>query len=220
MSNFRGLAFGVLVISSLFVIFGDVEPWVQALSLASLAVFACLVAVHARVIDSEDEALRWLAVSRHGVDRCSELWKKFDADGSRFADPDHDYSGDLDLFGPSSLFQRISTAHTFAGQDAVAALLCGDADLAAVSGRQQAARALSRDPEFCQRFEVAALSSVEPSGSRTVGVSRPGNRPAATPDPASLLNWAETKAEVTVTAAAVWGSRLLPLMTVSALLAT
>ncbi|MFZ3132317.1 MAG: DNA mismatch repair protein, partial [Desulfosporosinus sp.] len=49
--------------------------------------------------------------------RLAGEWKSFPDTGEDFIDPAHPYSEDLDLFGPSSLFQWINTAKTYRGRE-------------------------------------------------------------------------------------------------------
>lgn len=55
-------------------------------------------------------------------------------DGTRYADPHHAFSYDLDLFGPDSLYQRLSRAVTTGGSDALACHLCDLRPLTASPG--------------------------------------------------------------------------------------
>jgi hypothetical protein len=75
---------------------------------------------------------------RHGLDRLAGKWVGRGPTGDRFADPNHLYAADLDLFGSGSLFQRISTARTAAGERLLADWLLAPASAAEVRDRQQA----------------------------------------------------------------------------------
>src|SRR5690606_28341702 len=69
-SNFRGLCFGVLVVSAIGWMTSDAGIWV-GLTIAAAAGFAVLVVLHSKVIEREDAALRWVQVNRDAVKRCS-----------------------------------------------------------------------------------------------------------------------------------------------------
>jgi hypothetical protein len=62
--------------------------------------------------------------------------------GQRYLDDHHPYGRDLDLFGDGSLYELLSTAHTRAGQDTLAAWLRHPAAAAEVAERQAAVDAL------------------------------------------------------------------------------
>ncbi|MFO7922091.1 MAG: hypothetical protein R6U58_00185 [Bacteroidales bacterium] len=75
------------------------------------------------------------------------------ADGRGYADPDHPYSLDLDLFGSDSLFQYLNRTCTLAGRDCLAGMLLEPASEAPqIRRRQKAFTEMSTKPDFCQQF--------------------------------------------------------------------
>jgi DNA mismatch repair ATPase MutS len=58
--------------------------------------------------------------------------------GERFLEEDHPYAADLDIFGEASLFERLCTARTRAGEDTLARWLLGPADAATIRARHEA----------------------------------------------------------------------------------
>jgi hypothetical protein len=64
-------------------------------------------------------------------------------DGQRFADPVHPYSGDLDIFGPASIFSHLCMARTGTGQTMLARWLTQATPVQEIAGRQQAVAELS-----------------------------------------------------------------------------
>ena len=114
---------------------GAVSPaWLAA----PVAAFAVLVLRHARVIPARRRAERAVQCYERGLARLEDRWAGGGAAGERFADPAHPYSSDLDLFGRGSLFELLCTARTRAGEEALAAWLCGAAPPAEVRARQAA----------------------------------------------------------------------------------
>jgi hypothetical protein len=85
--------------------------------------FVGLVAYHVRLIRAIRRAERALAYYERGVERVEGRWAAHGEDGARFADDSHPFAADLDLFGPGSLFQRLNTARTAAGETTLAAWL-------------------------------------------------------------------------------------------------
>ena len=75
---------------------------------------------------------------RHGLDRLAGKWVGRGPTGDRFANPDHLYAADLDLFGHGSLFQRVSAARTAGGEDVLAGWLLAPASADEVRDRQGA----------------------------------------------------------------------------------
>lgn len=212
-SNLRGLAFGLAVVSALFAIFGQ-APLVAALASAAAAVaFIALVVWHARVIEAEDAALRSARVNRFADARAHGRFRELPATGARFADARHPYSDDLDVFGPGSLFQRLSVAHTRFGEQTLADWLRAPAPVAEIRERQEAARALAPELELRQRLEALALAVVDADG------GRPERRASEPPDPEPLLRWAEAEPELTKNALLIWAARLLPVLTIGGMIA-
>jgi len=82
-------------------------------------------------------------------------------DGKRFADDAHPYSDDLDLFGPGSLFERVTACRTRAGEDTLAAWLLAPADPAEVKARQEAVADLA--PRLDLREGVAVAGADAPA---------------------------------------------------------
>jgi hypothetical protein len=131
--------------------------------------FAAAVSWHRRVdaaLNGHRQAARYFA---RGVDRLHDRWSGSGPAGDRYADSDHPYSSDLDLFGKGSLFQYLCDAHTPGGQDALAAWLLAPADPETVHARQAAVAELRtnvdlrevhgtlgdpRRPEFKTRYLV------------------------------------------------------------------
>jgi hypothetical protein len=98
----------------------------------------------------------------------------------------HPYAGDLDLFGPASLFELLNTTRTEIGELTLADWLRGPAPLAEVRARQAAIDELRPMLDF--KEDVAVLASESPvgrtgplsawAGSPAVLISQPLVRPA------------------------------------------
>ena len=206
-SNLRGLSFGVAVVSTIVALTGRAETLTGALAALGFACFVALLVVHARIIEAEDSARRWARVNRDAERRVNGKWRELPENGARFADAAHPYAGDLDLFGPGSLFQRLSVAHTRYGQEALARFLSGPAPRDAILARQGAVRALAAELETRQRLEALALAASEPDGKQRA------HKPA--PDPEPLLAWAESEPELTKKPALIWLARTLPFLSIA-----
>ncbi|MBS0663157.1 MAG: DNA mismatch repair protein MutS [Verrucomicrobia bacterium] len=112
-----------------------ITPW---LLLIPLAVFIGLVIEHERVAGREEFARRGIRYYQRALRRMGDDWPGTGSAGALFADPNHVYSGDLDLFGKGSLFELISTARTVAGERHLADWLLNPASPEAVRERQRA----------------------------------------------------------------------------------
>jgi len=76
----------------------------------------------------------------------------FDA-GGRYSDPSHDFSHDIDLFGPSSFYQYINRTCTDQGSDQLAEWLTNPPGISTGFGkRKEAIRELITLPDWRQKF--------------------------------------------------------------------
>lgn len=211
-SNLRGLSFAIAVIGLISAAFADDSRLGLAIGLAALLGFFALLAVHARVLSAEDLAWRFWRVNDNAAARARDEWQSLPEDGAAFADPEHPSSGDLDVFGPRSLFQFINVAHTSYGQAALARHLSTNDPRDAILERQRAVRELVPALELRQELEAYTLRSANPPGQRPL--------PAAALELGPLIRWAESEPVFLPNAAAVWAARLLPVLTLAGFLAS
>ena len=203
-SNLRGLSFAVFIVSLLLSVFGKTSALAGPLSLLGLLAFLALVVWHSRVLAEEDLARRFARVNKDALARTTGRFSELAEQGARFVDASHPYTSDLDVFGPSSLFQRVSVAHTRVGQEKLAAFFGRTSPASAVRERQVAVRALAPLLDLRQRIEALALGIVDPAGSKR----------KEPPNPEPLLVWAEEKPQLKHWLHVVWAARILPLFTI------
>ena len=142
---------------------GWLSPWWLAVPAGA---FAGLVVWHDRVLLTEARAARAVAWYEHGIARLEDRWPGLGPGGDRFADPEHLYAQDLDLFGDGSLFQLLCTARTQAGEETLAAWLKTPAGPTEVAERQAAVRELQPRVALREELNTAAAemrTSVRPA---------------------------------------------------------
>jgi len=184
-----------------------------------LAGFAALAVWHDRVLQARRAAERTIAFYRRGVDRLTDRWAGSGADGLRFANPDHLYEADLDLFGAGSLFQLITTARLRAGEETLARWLLAPAPPDEIEARQAAVRELA--PRVELREQLALVGDEIGSAVHTDRLVRWGTGPAV-----AVARWepwaAGFIAAATVTTLATWaifdalGALIAPVLAVHA----
>ncbi|MFZ5893892.1 MAG: MutS-related protein [Myxococcota bacterium] len=214
-SNLRGLCFGSALLLGVAAAAGAQPALTGSLALALLVAFAVLVVIHGKVLEALDLAERWVDVNRDAQNRLAHDWPSVLDNGEGLAAKDHLYAGDLDLFGRGSLFQRLSVARTRFGRERLAELLLNAATHEDILRRQACVKALTSELDLRQRFEAHALG--------VTGTRRPRDgdkRVRVAPNPAPLLAWAESEASLLSDVISVWGARLLPPLTLTALIAT
>lgn len=127
-----GLAFAVVIAALAF----------RALSILWVLVpGAVVVAVgtaHAKIFRSLRNCGRIIAFYERGLARLAGQWIGRGEQGEGFLDPTHPYARDLDIFGPGSLFEMLSTARTPMGEQTLARWLLEAAAPEEVHARQAA----------------------------------------------------------------------------------
>ncbi|MFA6956938.1 MAG: DNA mismatch repair protein MutS [Thermoanaerobaculia bacterium] len=152
-SNMRLAIFAIAVAAAWIAWVNRSAPiWVP---IAPLAVFAVLVAIQQKVRDSIAANTRIVSLYQWGIARLTDAWAGKGNGGERFADPAHPYADDLDLFGPASLFERISVARTPAGEARLAAWLKSPASAGEARARQAAIAELTEDLDLREQIALA-----------------------------------------------------------------
>jgi MutS domain V len=143
--------------------------------------FVILVILHAILVTRTTILERRVALFQRGLKRIAGDFAAFPDRGDRFLVPGHPYLGDLDIFGPSSLFQLVSTAETGSGERRLASWLSEPASAEEVAERQEAVRELATLRSFREELAV--------DGAESGAKGR---------DAEPLLDWAEGRIRVRV----------------------
>jgi hypothetical protein len=133
-------------------------------------VFVVLVLRQWGATAARERARRAAAHWTRGLACLDGTWPGGGATGERFRDPEHPYADDLDVFGTGSLFERLCTARTPAGEATLARWLAEPSEPAAVRLRHAAIAEL-RD-RLDLREDLAVLGGdvrrgVDPTALRT-----------------------------------------------------
>ncbi len=185
--NLRGASFVVLLVGFGDALFGSGGTVSWLVGVLAVLAFGGLVFYHARVVEAESHKQRWARVNEGALARTSDAWRTLGPRGDAVRPLGHPYADDLDLFGPGSLFQRVSVAHTRFGERTLAGWLSAPATSPEIRARQGAVRALAPELDFRQALEAESLAIVEKRG-REPGTFSIGEGP----DPEQLLRWAES----------------------------
>jgi hypothetical protein len=146
--------------------------------LVPAGIFAVIAALHSRVLRARRHADRSTAFYEKGLARIEDRWHGQGEGGLRFNDSAHPYAEDLDLFGPGSLFELVSTARLRAGEEALARWLLGPSPIEELRLRQEAVEELR--PKLDLREDLAL------AGADANSAINPG----------SLAKWAEQPIEL------------------------
>ncbi|MGC9946789.1 MAG: DNA mismatch repair protein MutS [Bryobacteraceae bacterium] len=139
------------------------------------AVFVCLIVAHERVLRARRAAGRAVAHCERALARLEGQWAGHGETGERFLDHAHAYAADLDLFGPASLFELLSTARTRMGEDTLAHWLLQSAEPAVLRARHAAIAELR--PMLDLREDLAVLGEDVRSGVHPAELAAWGEQP-------------------------------------------
>ena len=171
--------------------------WLTA-ALASAGVFVALIASHARVHEERERARGLCRINTQSLARLERVWPKLPLPPVPPSVRDNVLAGDLDLFGPGSLFHLLGTAGTPQGRHTLAAWFTSPPPGVAgtIPARQAAVAELAPALDLRQELELAAaeLASAAPAGD----------------DP--FLSWAAGDAWLLPRPALVWATRLVPVL--------
>jgi Flp pilus assembly protein TadB len=142
--------------------------------LVPVAAFIFLIVLHERLLKRLDRRKRAAAFFEKGLARLDGKWAGTGETGERYADPEHPYAADLDLFGKGSLFELLCTARTHIGEDTLARWLTSPAEPPVIRERQEAVAELR--PRVALREDLAVVAEEARSGV----------------DPVSLAAWGES----------------------------
>jgi hypothetical protein len=153
-----------------FLIYGGFVSSIWWLAVPAGA-FVALVLSHEPIRRAGNRARRAVDFYSKGLARLEGRWAGQGVSGQEYLNLEHPYAADLDLFGEGSLFERLCTARTRAGEEALASWLKNPAPPATIRQRHEAVSELR--PRLDLREDLELLG-VEVRG----GI-----------DPAALADW-------------------------------
>src|SRR6185369_16465252 len=121
-----------------------------------IAAFVALLVLHDRILRDLERRRRAVKHFETSIARLDGDWAGRGEKGERYLDPAHPYALDLDLFGPGSLFELISTARTHIGEDRLARWLLAPAPPDTLRERNAAVEELRPRIDLREDFAVAA----------------------------------------------------------------
>jgi ABC-type multidrug transport system fused ATPase/permease subunit len=123
-----------------------------------IGIFFVLVIYHERLHQQKKQLYHFLSVLQRFLDRVHNKWIDYPDTGEEFIDNEHPYSTDLDIFGRGSLFQWLSSAHTYYGRKQLASdLLDTPSSLEQIRERQGAIGECAGSFDFRIAIETASL---------------------------------------------------------------
>ncbi len=151
----RLAAFLVLIVIGILVYRGSIaHAWWLALP---GAVLAALVLGHEPIRRAGDRSRRSVEFYANGVARLEGRWQGTGSAGLSYLNVEHPYAADLDLFGTGSVFERLCTARTRSGEDALASWLLAPASHETIAERHAAIRELRPQLDLREDLELLGV---------------------------------------------------------------
>ena len=162
LSNIRLIVFiGGIVLAVLSFLYVDTLTGFLV-SFISFAVFLFLIIRHEAVIKASKRYGSLIEINKMCYSRINGDWTNFTDKGLEYVDGRHPYSGDLDVFGHTSLYQLINCTNTFHGKENLRKLLENpDKQPEQIRKRQKAISELSGKIDFCQNLQCEGMGSPE-----------------------------------------------------------
>jgi hypothetical protein len=124
--------------------------WISALAVS----FVVLSIWHEFVMRALAKAKAAVTYYADGQARIDDRWMRDEPSGDRFRDRNHPYADDLDIFGPRSLFQLVSSCRTPMGEERLASWLLRPSPIGEIRERQARVAALRARIDLRERIAV------------------------------------------------------------------
>ena len=151
LGNAKVAIFIAAVIYSGYVLASDPSATIYAIG---LAIFIALSAWHEVVIRALARAQAAVTYYRDGIARIEDRWMRDTPSGEQFRDRNHPYADDLDVFGPGSLFQLLSSCRTPMGEERLARWFLHASPIPDIRERQSRVAALGTRVDLRERIAV------------------------------------------------------------------
>lgn len=167
-STARLVVFGTLVLF-IYLLFTRYSTAILLSSLLSLLGFIVLIYKHQQLAFELKFAQQLVLLNQKELKAQTENKSDFE-NGQEFADAHHDFSSDLDLFGPNSLFQHLNRTGTLSGKRKLAHHLANPLSLKTeIETYQEAVEDLKGQNDFRQSFWTrATLTEEKPEESKEI----------------------------------------------------
>ncbi len=119
--RFRGIVFIAMLITGCLCLGDAVVSWLWML--IPIPAFLAVLRFHQPIMKRLERAEAARDYYARSLKRLAGEWRQQERSGEQFADSQHPWSGDLDTFGPGSLFQRLNQCRTLPAQRKLASWL-------------------------------------------------------------------------------------------------
>ena len=169
--------------------------------IAGISIFLFSVSRHLKIKNLRDKNRILSMLNEDEIKRLDNVFTRTET-GEQFAEPNHFYASDLDIFGKQSLFKLLNRTHTYRGSSTLANWLKFPAQKAEILNRQESIEELTKKIDFRQDLEASAILIEE--------VSEPTNK---------LISWSEEPENETIKKPIFQYGKFLPYLTIPLVLA-
>jgi hypothetical protein len=198
---FRGILFLITLLISFIVYHFLSGDYVIPVVIIGVAFFLYSVKKHLIIKHLRDKNRVLVALNEDEIKRLNNVFTRTET-GEQFAEPNHFYTSDLDIFGKQSLFKLLNRTHTYTGANTLADWLKYPAHKSEIENRQQTIEELSAKIDFRQELEASAFLIEE--------VSEPTHK---------LISWSQSPENEDIKKPIFQFGKYLPYLTILLILA-
>jgi len=202
LAHARVAAFLGSAVPLVLTLFGRLPPWGYGVAMLAALAYVALAVVHDRVLKSEARVRATAELNRRSLARLDGGWRQFQERGEKFLSADHPYTADLNLFGPSSLFQLMDETATRGGEAQLAEWLLRPSPRETVVERQSLVKELAGRTDFRQALQTELRLLTRDKA-----------------DPQAFIAWAEGPSDLRPIRWARWLAWPMPLATLLSFMA-
>ena len=198
---FRAVLFLIIALISYLTYQYSSGNYVIPIVIIGISIFLFSVNKHLKIKYLRDKNRILSILNNDEIKRLDNVFTRTET-GEQFAETNHFYASDLDIFGKQSLFKLLNRTHTYTGGSTLANWLKFPAQKTEILSRQASIGELSVKIDFRQNLEASAMLIEE--------VSEPTQK---------LISWSEEPENETIKKSLFQYGKFLPYLTVSLILA-
>ena len=161
---FRAILFLAIALISYVTYQYFIGDYVIAVVIIGISIFLFSVNKHLKIKYLRDRNSILSTLNEDEIKRLDNVFTRTET-GEQFAESNHFYASDLDIFGKQSLFKLLNRTHTYTGSSTLANWLKFPAQKTEILNRQESIEELSVKIDFRQNLEASAMLIEEVSES-------------------------------------------------------
>ncbi len=204
---------GILFLITFLISYAAYQFWggnyVIPVVIIGIAIFLSSVKKHLNIKYLRDKNRALVALNDDEIKRLDNVFTRTET-GEQFAESNHFYTSDLDIFGKQSLFKLLNRTHTYTGANTLANWLKYPANKSDIENRQRAIEELSAKIDFRQELEASAFlieEVAEPTHKLISWSQSPENEEIKKP----IFQYGKYLPYLTITLTLAWAFNIIPI---------